>query len=190
MGNNVIRFLRKHKKQYYYQLVYSRKIDKLDVDSAIYLQSFKHNPGKGVFILNILITANRVFDTKINRANMELINAHYDVVYDTVHDYMMRISSIKHEHSNLLKLCIPSQKAALKEQKARGFIKKSKWWTYDKKYAHIQSLANPEYVYPLNLNHWYGEDKKFKPDHYSDIIPYVFMAHVGVQGWSRIILPN
>jgi len=79
---------------------------------------------------------------------------------------------------------ILSSKAALKEQKARGFIHVNDFDDYDKIASHVWSSVDEDYLWPANCAHGIiGRDKGHK-----DI--YIMQHCVGVGGWTRCQIPK
>lgn len=188
MKGNLRRFLRLHKKQYYYQLCFSKKIPYLNSRSRKFLKTiFIHQPVKVSRLVNMLLTCNEHFAVNINKKNLELLYNAYDELEDEICDYMYIIRNRRATLglSNIWHL--PNKKQAIKEQIARGFIKKENFPKYDQSYAHIQSIADNRLLYPLNVPHL-SSQKKDEAYYYKGSA-YIFLEYLGVQGWTRISIP-
>jgi len=191
MNGNRVRFLRKHKKQYYYQLGYSKILKKLEPEEYIYaLAMFKHMPGRTNFVLNLMLTSHNHFGVKMNLDTLKYIHKHFDALEDYIRDYMYEnrnkygVSPAKVLSQN------PTKRQAIKEQLARGFVKVKKWKYKDPKFSHIISNADPRLIYPMNLMHQFNEKRKYKRKHYLQVFPSIYHSHLGVAGWTRIVVPT
>ena len=98
-------------------------------------------------------------------------------------------------YRNHQSLRILSQKKALKEMIARGFIHINDWEGWDKDYAHIVSnsslrLSYGRLYYPMNFtwdaytkSHDVNRGKKWF--HFAD----VYRVRAGVRGYTRVLTP-
>lgn len=184
------RFLRKHSKRYWYELVYSRTIPKWRKDK-VSREAVDNLLKKGLYptqvrdIINIMYTLEEHFDWVVNKKNMEIayhIWDYFDI--DKIEPYMLRkyrdnLASRNRPMSYYL--CTPRQ--ALREQKARGFIHINEFEDYDREFAHIFSTVDSNYVIPENFSY---HSKQFHPDRM-----YIYIAHgvLGVRGYTKLVTP-
>ena len=181
-NGNIRRLLRKMSKQYNYQLVYSKGLKKLEPKLKTYLLSCNPWPINICKIYNIYTTLINKFDFTPNKATMELAKYIWLYFDDDIDEYMHNkyVKSIKIRGFNLNL----TSREALREQKARGFVHINLFSDYKKKYAHVYSTIDEDYIYPLNLWHNIREKK------HSEIMSYHGQYLVGVRGFTQVILPK
>ena len=190
MGGNLSRFLRKHKNQHLFQLTYSKTLPTIRKENK---KLYKKLLSLGLYpkdlsdILNITITLSKHFDIELDARTIDdLLEVEYELI-DIISEYHTKIMQHRWNHNQTLfrKYWLPKE-VALKEQKARGYTKINDFEDYDPKAAHVVSIANKDYYYPLNI---LTGRQQIKDETCTFINPYIIHRLVGVEGWTRIIVP-
>lgn len=190
MGGRLNRFLRKHYKQYHYTLVYSKVFPRWEEERKTrrakkWILRQGLYPQQIIDITNILITLNKHFEVELNRRNIEkAYHVWKEFSHAEIYDYMFKKRSALHSLKGIKALINPTKKAALKEQKARGFIGQKEFAEFDETAAHVYSNINRKLIYPENFFFGRNMDKAFK------INIYIGLTLVGVPGWTRSELPK
>lgn len=190
---NLLRFLRRHNKQYVYQRVYTRYIkpwrkDKPELVELLHAVLKDRNglvwPKHVKDVVNIMRTLELHYGFKLNKKCCKVALMIDDLFEVDIYDY-------HREHKQTLlvqdKFIVKNltREQALKEQKAMGFIKSIKYEDHDWRFAHLQSNIDPRLIYPYNFVHdlIYNVGSK-------NIIYQVGMSLAGVQGFTRINIPK
>lgn len=187
LEGNFRRFLMKHYKRYWYETVYSvtlkkwKKEDKEGAKAVKWLLKECQWPSQVVKVANILYTLEKHFDWRVNVKNMRIAYAIWDYLdEDYIRPYMSkRYSKSITEKIRTLDYFNPTEKAAFREQKARGFIHINDYEDFQKDKHHVYSNIDKDYIYPMNLG-MTNDDRK---ERYNNL--YVTHALVGVRGWTR-----
>lgn len=188
---NLLRFLRKHHKQSTYQFVYSQIFKKWKEDKQnkklvrVILKNYTW-PKHVCDIVNVMITLNKYYSRELNINTLRLAIVILDLFETDIDKYsqgrrarLFKLDLYKVDNSD------KQRKLALKEQKARGFVHINEFEDWDPAYAHIFSIANRDYVYPLNFP--FSDFNKDLKD-----LPYAYVAQalVGVNGFTRLEEPK
>jgi len=197
MDGNLNRFLRKHRKQYYFQLTYSRtfkrwKKGNKKTKAMRKIRNLLHDlPGEVNHATNIMITLNQEYGWEINKDNASISVDIYLMLSKDILKYNQKRNTSKFLHSKMI-----SQKQAIREQLARGFVLKRHFVNRDKEFAHIYSTANKKLVYPRNilsnpikLRLRIKSQKMEKQNLAFDTI-YRGLSSIGVEGHTRVNNPK
>lgn len=179
---SIRRLLRKLYKPYMYELVYSKGLKKLPSDIREYLIQCNPWPINICKIYNIYKTLVNKLDMLETRFTMELAKYIWLYFGEDIEEYRTKKypktvnnRGFKQNHT---------AKEALREQKARGFIHINKFEDYKKRYAHVYSNVDRDYIYPMNFWH------NIKNKKHSEIMSYHGQYLVGVSGFTSVILPK
>lgn len=193
MDGNLLRFLRKHYKDYQYELIYSvyikrwkKKEPKLynllyqvlkDRNGLVWPKHVKN-------VVNIMRTFNTHYGMKMNIHTCKVA-----LMVDDLFDIDIYKYHSEHKQRLLVKdvytLKNLTREEALKEQKAQGFINSIDFEDYDPKFAHLVSNIDNKLVYPYNFSH----DILYKTGT-KNIIYQIGMELAGVPGFTRIRIPQ
>lgn len=143
------KFIRQCSKRYSFQQTYS-----------VTFKKWKRDKKKRKIMLRLKRT--KLWPAQINQvANiMWVLENHYECSNKNIVEYAVKLwyeyddriyDRIMEKYTKKGKLMIMSPKDALREQKARGFIKINDFENYLKKWDHIQSTVNRDYYYPMNF---------------------------------------
>jgi len=187
MEGNMLRFLRKHRYQYFYQKTYSHtlKIVKKSNPKAykeimavgLYPQDLRH-------ILNIFITLDKHFEIGFNLKCFREILVIEEELMDVIKPYMNKLATRRwKEQSPIQARLALTAKEALREQKARGFVHINEFDDYNPKCSHIISNVNNSYYYPLNISPYINPIKGESTVVHN---PYILSSLIAVEGWTRI----
>lgn len=181
-NGNIRRLLRKMYKQYSYELVYSKGLKTLEPNIRKYLLSINPWPINICKIYNIYTTLVNKFEMDESKFTMELAKYIWLYFDDDIEDYK-RKRYTRGVSKNGFKLR-HTAKQALREQKARGFVHINKFGDYKRKYAHVYSTVDRDYIYPMNF--WHNiRNKK-----HSEIMSYQGQYLVGVSSFTQVVVPK
>lgn len=189
MEGNIRRFLRLHKKDYFFQRTYSKTLIKMKesnpkvyqkvMDKKLYPQDLRR-------ALNVFITLDKHFAIGFTmKAFGEYLEIEEELT-EVIGKYMNKVSIIRYKNPSLYKNPLTASQA-LKEQKARGFIHINDFEDFDPRTAHIISIVNDNYYYPINIAKY---SKINKGDNYMVVSPYILSALIAVEGYTRINIPK
>ena len=188
---NLYRFLRRHRKQSNFQTVYLdylRKWEKEPIkrDIVKQMKSKLIWPENIVNIVNLMCTLKRhyefEFDEECARVAWE-IQTYFE---DDIRKYREAKNLILYQKIGHQQTLTPEK--ALKEQKARGFIKADKFDDFDRKACHVQSTVDLDYIYPMNFYlNTYPKDLDRKRGPY---LIYIGQHLAGVRGYTRCRIPK
>lgn len=181
------KFLRYHKKDYWYQPVYYRIFrswkKQLGPRRAMkYLLKNLDRPKHVVQVVNIMRTLNREYNYEINTATARLAIQIWDIFSDDeIYDYMMEYYRKEVAKGNLYTLFLTITSAlAFKEQKARGFIHVNDFEDFDPHVGHVWSNVDRNFIYPENFySGIFGRELY-------DTELHIGQNVVGVMGFTRI----
>ena len=198
--NDLSKFLRRHKKQYFYQLTYIRtfrkwqKKKRTEKARAIILKLTKKLPAECNDIANIMLTLEKFYGWEINKDNAEICcNIHFTLRQEMIKHYSTLSGSKKISLST--KYQTKRSKAFL-EQKARGFIKQSDFDDYNEMFAHVKSTIDYRYIYPKNILRIpfsVKERVEAQKDIEKNLVfesVYRGLSSIGVSGYTKIELPK
>lgn len=191
MDGNLYRFLRKHQKQAIFEAVYYdyiRPWKKDKVMSPIVKQMIKKLkwPRDIVNVVNIMRTLNKHYEYKFGEDCARVAWEIYkyfenDIANYNQEKYFKYISVNGYEKWPKL-----SPNKALKEQKARGFIKAIDFDDFDRKACHVVSIVDSDYIYPMNFYiHQYPDYHKRKR---GPIQIYIGQFLTGVSGYTKALV--
>ena len=190
LEGNLLRFLRKHYKNSVYQYVYSETFSKWKKEGhkqvvRIILKNYVW-PKHVCNIVNVMTTLNKYYGLPININTVKVAIVILDLFEMDIDKYgqqrrgrLFKMDMYQVDNSE------KARKKALKEQKARGFVHINEFEDWDPYYAHIFSLVDMDYVYPMNFPFSHFNEE------YKDL-PYAYVAHtlVGVNGFTRLKEPQ
>lgn len=197
---NLSKFLRKHKKQYFYQLTYIRTFRKWNKSKKktrakrAIIRYCKRLPGEVSKVCNIMITMNKHYGWEINKFNAELCcNIHFSLRDEIATHYTYLLGNMDRPMSLINQV---KERKAILEQKARGFIHKDDFDGYDEDFAHVVSTADYSLIYPKNiLNIPFTLKDRIKAQEMAEenlIFESVYKGFqsIGVSGYTKLQQPK
>ena len=191
MDGNLHRFLRRHQKQATFEAVYLDYINpwkKHPERSQIVKQMIKKLvwPRDIVNVVNIMRTLFMYYGFEYNAEGAKAAWRIYKYFEQDIIDYNQKKYFKFIQINGFDKWPKLSPKKALKEQKARGFIKASDFEDFDRKACHVVSIVDDEYVYPMNFYvHQYPNYSKRKR---GPIQIYIGQFLTGVSGYTKAMI--
>jgi len=139
-------------------------------------------------MLNIFITLDKHFSIGFNIKAFEDILAVEEELIDMIKTYMdaIYLKRFKTNPKRFKKYWL-QPKAALIEQKARGFVHINDFDDFDINSVHLVSSVNRDYYYPLNIH---TTTTQLKSNCDKIISPYIVAYLIAVEGWTRIEFPK
>lgn len=194
LEDNLLRFLRRHYKQSTFELVYSKYIKKWrknNPDLVKLLEKVLKDkngivwPRHMVEVVNIMRTLHKYYGYKLESTKTAVIALMIDDLFE--HDIYMYGREHRQTliNNDLFDPKLVTREQALKEHKARGFIKANDFDDHDWRFAHVMSNLDRELMYPYNFNHakTYGLEV-------SNVYIEIGLPLVGVQGYTRMVIPK
>lgn len=193
LDGNLLRFLRRHYKQYHYKMVFSKYIKpwrKNNPDLVRLIETCLKDRNGLVWpkhvsdVVNIMRTLEKHYGYEINLKSCKIALMIDDLFEVDICEYHR-----EHVQKSLLndafQLRNITRDQALKEQKAMGFVKAINFEDHDWRFAHLQSNIDNRYIYPYNFVHdlIYNVGSK-------NIIYQIGMSLAGVPGFTRINIPK
>lgn len=195
---NLVRFLRKHRKQYNYQLNYYRtfrkwkKKKKTNKARRRIIKFCEGLPGEVNKVTNILLTMNKDYDWDIDENNAIIACEIYITFANDIKEYNFVRNS---KRIRPFKLSC-TRKQAIKEQKARGFVKRKHFPDYNPNFSHVISIADRNYIYPYNIlslpikKQVLLEAQKENDKNILFRTIYRGLSSIGVEGYTAIVRPD
>lgn len=183
---NLLRFLRRNYKHQRYQLTYSVVLKAWEKQGYTQLveglkQSYKY-PAHLNEIVAVMRTLVKYYDKPLDSKTRKIAEAVVDLFEEDI--YWHTRKRLGRYIGSTGKINLVDSKKALKEQKARGFVHINEFEDYKRKYSHIYSLVDPDYIYPVNFVHGWT------PEHKPLIDIYIGITLVGVEGFTRTVIPK
>lgn len=170
-------------------LIYSKVIPKWEKSkntrrAVRYLKKNLEWPNHIREVINLLRTLEKYYEAEINKENAQLAIEIWELFSDgEFSEYSHKAWTNKVARKGFENIRRISEAQAWKEQKARGFIHENDFEEFDKNAAHVYSLINRNYLYPLNFYHG-----GYTPLAMSTHI-YIGLPLVGVEGFTRCEIP-
>lgn len=186
LEGNYVRLIRKHYKNYYYELIYSRTLPKWREESSEskkavrYLLRICKWPKHVVEVANLLRTLEKHFGWSITKKNVLLAYTIWEYLGDDIEKRMTRkyAKSITDKIRDI-KYYTPTKAQAIKEQLARGFVHVNDFEDYDSSKNHVYSNIKRDYLYPMN----FGMTSDDSMEGLTNL--YIGQYLTGVRGWTR-----